>query len=74
MSTSNIAGPDVEKAIALLQQAIRLHEKHMSGTAPTTGPAGMQSQMEMMRQMQGALKALAPMNNSLLGLFGRGHM
>ena len=42
----------------LLERAIALHAKHMNGTAPTTGPAGMKSQMEMMNLMKGALLVL----------------
>jgi hypothetical protein len=42
----------------LLMDAISLHQKHMDGTAPTTGPAGMRSQMEMMRLMKAALAAM----------------
>lgn len=59
--------PGVAEAVKLLEQAIALHEKHMNGTAPTTGAAGMRSQMEMMRMMQGALQALNG-RNMLAGL------
>lgn len=40
-----------EQAENLLERAIALHAKHMNGTAPTTGPMGMKSQMEMMNIM-----------------------
>lgn len=60
---------NVSKAVTLLQQAIELHEKHMDGRAPTTGPLGMKSQMEMMDMMTGALAALRGANR-LTGLLG----
>lgn len=60
--------PDVNKAISLLEQAIALHVKHMNGSAPTTGAAGMASQMKMMEQMRGALRAIKP--SGLLGMAG----
>jgi hypothetical protein len=50
--------PNVDTAVAKLREAIALHEKHMNGTAPTTGPAGEKSQMAMMDMMKAALKAL----------------
>lgn len=46
------------QAVAMLDQAIALHVKHMNGTAPTTGPDGEASQMKMMQQMQTARAAL----------------
>jgi hypothetical protein len=49
---------DPNDAEELLRDAIALHQKHMDGTAPTTGPAGMRSQMEMMRLMKAALSAM----------------
>ena len=52
------AAADVATAKEWLQEAIALHEKHMNGTAPTTGAAGEKSQMEMMDQMKKALAAL----------------
>lgn len=52
----NIA--DVPRAVTWLNKAIALHEKHMSGTAPTTGPEGEKSQQKMMQQMRSALEAL----------------
>lgn len=52
--------PDINKAVSLLEQAIALHEKHMDGSAPTTGAAGVASQMKMMEQMRGALRAIKP--------------
>lgn len=55
MSSEHLAK---EGARELLEKAIALHAKHMNGTAPTTGPAGMRSQMEMMDLMKRALKAL----------------
>lgn len=60
--------PDIKKAISLLEQAISLHAKHMNGSAPTTGPAGMASQMKMMEQMRGALRAIKP--SSLADMVG----
>lgn len=49
---------DIEEARKQLRMAIELHEKHMKGTAPTTGPAGMRSQQEMMEMMKRAMAAL----------------
>lgn len=48
----------VSEAISLLKKAISLHEKHMNGTAPTTGVAGEKSQKLMMSQMMRALSEL----------------
>ncbi len=48
----------IEQAENLLERAIALHAKHMNGTAPTTGPMGMKSQMEMMNMMKSALMML----------------
>ena len=48
----------VRVAMVFLRRAIALHEKHMNGTAPTTGPAGERSQAEMMTMMRRALAAL----------------
>lgn len=53
-----MARPDQNKARQYLADAIAIHEKHMSGTEPTTGPAGDRSQTEMMRLMQQAYEAL----------------
>jgi len=53
-----MARPDPSKARRYLADAIELHEKHMNGTAPTTGPDGEKSQAEMMRLMQQAYEAL----------------
>ncbi len=52
------AASDVATAKRWLEEAIALHEKHMAGTAPTTGKDGEKSQMEMMDQMKKALTAL----------------
>lgn len=60
--------PDIKKAISLLEQAIALHAKHMDGSAPTTGAAGKASQMKMMEQMRGALRAIKP--SGLLSMIG----
>jgi hypothetical protein len=49
---------DVPKARRELDAAIALHEKHMNGTAPTTGAEGEKSQMKMMMQMKAARRAL----------------
>lgn len=49
---------DTETAVKWLKAAIKLHEDHMAGKAPTTGPAGEKSQQKMMDQMQRALAAL----------------
>ncbi|HBI68752.1 MAG TPA: hypothetical protein DDZ22_06935 [Massilia sp.] len=46
------------KAESLLRQAIELHERHMDGRAPVTGPEGDRSQMRMMMLMKDALAAL----------------
>lgn len=51
-------GVDIERAISQLDLAIALHEKHMNGTAPTTGPEGEKSQQKMMDQMVAARTAL----------------
>jgi hypothetical protein len=48
----------VEKATSFLKKAVALHEKHMNGTAPTTGATGEKSQMKMMEQMKAALAEL----------------
>jgi hypothetical protein len=59
--TSDIQQSDengTEKAKQSLRDAIALHEQHMNGQAPTTGPEGEKSQMLMMEQMQDALAAL----------------
>lgn len=53
----------VAKAIDWLKAAIALHEKHMNGTAPTTGKAGEKSQQLMMTQME---KALAELGGSTM--------
>ena len=50
--------PDLKLAQRKLEDAISLHKKHMNGTAPTTGPSGDKSQMEMMLMMQSALDAI----------------
>lgn len=50
--------PDVPKAKKWLGKAIALHEKHMDGTAPTTGEAGAASQKLMMTQMKNSMSAL----------------
>ncbi|NQE62946.1 DUF2213 domain-containing protein [Caulobacter sp. RHG1] len=52
------AGPDIAEAKSQLRAAIALHEKHMSGAAPTTGKAGERSQQAMMDMMVRALEAL----------------
>lgn len=48
----------VKEAAAWLKKAIALHEKHMNGSAPTTGKEGEKSQMLMMEQMKNALAEL----------------
>lgn len=48
----------VKEAVSWLKKAIALHEKHMNGSAPTTGKEGEKSQMLMMEQMENALAAL----------------
>lgn len=48
----------IEFARKKLDEAIALHEKHMNGTAPTTGKEGEASQMKMMMQMKSARSAL----------------
>lgn len=47
-----------KEAAAWLKKAIALHEKHMNGSAPTTGKEGERSQMLMMEQMKNALAEL----------------
>ncbi len=54
----NAEDADVAKAEKSLKAAIALHEKHMNGTAPTTGADGEKSQMKMMRMMKAALEYL----------------
>ena len=49
---------DVSKAKAYLRDAIELHQDHMDGFEPTTGPAGERSQRKMMDLMRKALEAL----------------
>lgn len=49
---------DTQAAVKWLKDAIALHEQHMNGTAPTTGPDGEKSQQKMMDQMKRALAAL----------------
>lgn len=51
-------GADIGSAMSQLDSAIALHEKHMNGTAPTTGPEGEKSQQKMMDQMVAARTAL----------------
>lgn len=53
-----MGGMDMEEAASQLDDAIALHQKHMNGTAPTTGPDGEKSQMLMMQQMKAARAAL----------------
>lgn len=66
---------DNAEAKRLLSQAIALHQKHMNGTAPTTGAAGMASQMQMMDLMKEALRAMnsgSGSNSLARGLLGGG--
>ena len=53
---TNLRG--AKEAAAWLKKAIALHEKHMNGSAPTTGKEGEKSQMLMMEQMKNALAEL----------------
>lgn len=53
---------DIDIARKWLKKAIKLHEAHMAGKAPTTGPDGEKSQQEMMDQMMKALAALGDIN------------
>ena len=62
------AGPDLAEAKAKLRQAITLHEKHMNGSAPTTGKAGEKSQQDMMDMMVEALAALTGKSKSSGGM------
>ncbi len=55
LSTNEAGTAKAEKS---LKDAIALHEKHMNGTAPTTGADGEKSQMKMMRMMKAALDYL----------------
>lgn len=49
---------DTTKAEKSLRDAIELHQAHMDGKEPTTGPEGDKSQMKMMKMMKAALAAL----------------
>lgn len=51
--------PASARGISLLDQAIALHQRHMDGAAPTTGPAGVKSQQRLMDLMVAARAALA---------------
>lgn len=55
---------DTQSAIKWLKAAIKLHEDHMAGRAPTTGADGDKSQQKMMNQMQRALAALTEGDDS----------
>lgn len=57
-SIKSATDSEVRTAIRWLRAAIALHERHMSGDAPTTGAAGLRSQQDMMDQMRSALAAL----------------
>ena len=57
-SIKSLLESEVRTAIRWLRAAIALHERHMSGDAPTTGAAGRRSQQDMMDQMRNALAAL----------------
>lgn len=46
--------PDIAHARKMLEAAIARHERHMNGTEPTSEA----SQMQMMAEMKGALRAL----------------
>ncbi len=59
-------GADIGSAMSQLDSAIALHEKHMNGTAPTTGPEGEKSQQKMMYQMVAARNALG--GSSMAGM------
>lgn len=48
----------VAEARRQLLAARKLHQQHMDGTAPTTGPAGEKSQQKLMDQIEAALAAL----------------
>lgn len=56
---------DVDAAKLQLDDAIALHEQHMNGSAPTTGPEGEKSQQLMMDQMVNARKALGGDNKEM---------
>lgn len=59
--------PNIRRAKEKLSQAIALHEKHMSGKAPVSGPEGDRSQMAMMNMMKSAMDALnGKQSNGLL--------
>lgn len=53
-----------------LEEAIALHEKHMNGTAPVSGPAGDKSQLAMMNMMKASLAALTGRKTGLLDMAG----
>lgn len=56
---------NVPAAIDQLRKAIRLHERHMDGSEPTTGDEGEKSQRKLMNQMQAALAALMNRDESM---------
>lgn len=59
---------DIKGAIKPLKAAIALHEKHMDGSAPTTGPAGEASQQKMMDLMQESLSVLTSKDSGDAGM------
>lgn len=48
----------IAKVIIKLDAAIKLHQRHMDGKAPTTGDAGMKSQQKLMDLLKAARAAL----------------
>lgn len=67
---------DATNGVDLLAKAIAIHEKHMNGKLPTTGPEGEKSQMEMMDLMKEAFNLLSgkkdmKMNNDSKDFFNQ---
>lgn len=56
--------PDIDQARIFLEKSIKLHEEHMNGNAPTTGPEGEKSQQKLMDYLMKALSALGGNQNS----------
>lgn len=59
------AEPDINAAIAKLKAAVKLHQAHMDGKAPTTGPDGEKSQKKLMDMIVAALAAITGQPSSM---------
>jgi hypothetical protein len=68
-----MTGPNVVRAVHCLDDAIALHQRHMDGTEPTTGPAGDRSQRRLMDHIMAARAALggSEMEQVMRGIMGR---